>query len=373
MSTIAERLKKIRALHGMTQAEFGEKIFLERGHISNIETGKAKPSGQTLKLISILFNVREEWLMNGDEPMEEEKEEPAPAETHLLNRDLLRDVVRLVGAIIEENGFELDLDQLAELYCFLYEDFISKDAQFRNDEGVKKRYVERYLRLMGLQQGARKTGKGGRKTTKKTNVIDIKGRGNVGINVNGDVGKGNKGNIGIGKNVTIKTSTGKIHVMPPPDSIGADPYLKQTITELFNKIGEYREIDRNFGKRAYAVLYKNFKSDFGIKNNPWTIIWTWPKECAPEIIAYLKALWANTIQGRRENAMNREDYIPSRPALYAKENAMLEHFGLQTNSPEVKKLLQAMFGATSHKHITHLQHWQFVKYLEGQLDKIIGE
>jgi len=43
---------------------------------------------------------------------------------------------------------------------------------------------------------------------------------------------------------------------------------------------------------------------------------------------------------------------------------------LETNSPEIKELLYNFFGVNSHKHLTHLQHWHLVKYLEGQADKL---
>jgi hypothetical protein len=158
------------------------------------------------------------------------------------------------------------------------------------------------------------------------------------------------------------------NILPPADSIGADPLLKQRITTLFNKIGEQRE--KRFGKRAYSVLYSNFKRDWGIKNNKYTIIWTWPKECAPAIIEYLEDKYNNTIQGRIERAASMKGYIHTRPQLYRKEIELLEHLELNMKSQEVRMLLEAYFGASSHTQLSHLNHWQLVCYLEGLVKQI---
>ena len=160
-----------------------------------------------------------------------------------------------------------------------------------------------------------------------------------------------------------------IKVMPPPESIGADPLLTQRITTLFNKIGEERE--KRFGKRAYSVMYSKFKKDFGIKNNRYTIIWTWPKEFAPAIIPYLENKYNNTIQGKTEKAASKKGYPHTRPQLYKKEKELLEHLDLGMGSPEVRQLLKSFFGVTSHTKISHLEHWQFVNYLEGLVNKMV--
>lgn len=177
------------------------------------------------------------------------------------------------------------------------------------------------------------------------------------------------GNVQVAGDYNVTTTKAPdIKVMPPQESIGADPLLKQRIMTLFNKIGEERE--KRFGKKAYQVMYGKFKSDFDIKNNPWTIIWTWPKACAPDIINYLEGKYNNTIKGKIEKAASRKGYVHTRPQLYKKEKELLAHLGLQMNSPEVRQLLKEFFGTTSHTKITHLEHWQFVSYLEGVVKQI---
>jgi len=156
-------------------------------------------------------------------------------------------------------------------------------------------------------------------------------------------------------------------ILPPPNSIGSDPLLKQRIQTLFNKIGDERE--KRFPNSGYSVLARKFKSDFGIKNNKWTVIWTYPIGCAQEIIKYLEDKYANTIQGRKDNAWSKENYIPPRNIMYEKETKLLLHLGLTTKSAEVKEMLNNSFGVLSHTNLSINQHWQFVKYLENLIKR----
>jgi hypothetical protein len=154
-----------------------------------------------------------------------------------------------------------------------------------------------------------------------------------------------------------------IKVLPPLNSIGADALLKQAIQTRFNKIGESRE--KRFGKKAYAVMYNNFKRDFQIGKAQWTIVWTWPVACADAVIKYLDDKYANTIAGRLENATKRSNYLHTRPNLYKKEIELLSHLGYSLDSEFVKDSLKRFFGVTSHTMLSHLEHWQWVCHLEA--------
>ncbi len=167
-------------------------------------------------------------------------------------------------------------------------------------------------------------------------------------------------------------STKRISVLPPPESIGADSLLKQRIQSLFNQIGEAR--GKRFGKKAYSVMYKNFKTDFGIKGDQaWTVIWTWPKNCSISIVQYLEKKYSNTIKGRIEIVSTKINYIPSRPKLYELEQLYLSQINLDIKSEEVKISLKTYFGVDSHTKLNQLQHWLFVNYLEALVKTKIGE
>lgn len=168
--------------------------------------------------------------------------------------------------------------------------------------------------------------------------------------------------------IVITSKPPSVNILPALNSIGNEPLLRQRIKELMNKIGDARKA-RGL-ENAHAVLANQLKKRFKIKNNKWTIIWDWPVECADDIIAYLEGLYEKTIPGRMEKAAKREDYLHSRPQLYKREKELLSHFGLEPGSPQVKASLVQFFGVDSHKDLTHIQHWQWVKYLEGEVMRL---
>ena len=180
-------------------------------------------------------------------------------------------------------------------------------------------------------------------------------------------GSNNTQIAGNNNDVTIHVTTKaapKIKIEPSLSSIGGNPMLKTAIQERFNRLGDERK--KRYGDSAYPAMYVKFKSDFQIKKSAWTVIWSWPVECAATIIDYLDNKFANTIQGRIEKAASRENYIPTRPHLYKREKELLSCLGLESESNELKQMLHDFFGVTSHTKLTHQEHWRFVQYLEGE-------
>ena len=64
-----ERIKAIRNAVGKSQTDFAKELSVSRSAICKMESGENYPSEQTIKLICSEFNVNEEWLLNGTEPM----------------------------------------------------------------------------------------------------------------------------------------------------------------------------------------------------------------------------------------------------------------------------------------------------------------
>uniref|UniRef100_UPI004057586E hypothetical protein n=1 Tax=Candidatus Electronema sp. TaxID=2698783 RepID=UPI004057586E len=172
-------------------------------------------------------------------------------------------------------------------------------------------------------------------------------------------------------NFYLKTDKSpKIGILPSPTSIGGNPLLKQSIIDRFNKLGEERE--KRFGKSAYSGMYGKFKSDFGIKKEEqWTKIWLWPAACAVQIIKYLDEKYSNTIAGRIEKAATKEGCIPKRPSLFKREGELLSQ--LQVDREHAKECLHKYFCVTSRKNLTDLQFWQWICYLEKEVEKMYGE
>lgn len=67
--TINDRIKVLRKHLGLNQTDFGEKVGIAQGHMTNIETGRREVTEKSIKVICLQFNVNEEWLRTGEGEM----------------------------------------------------------------------------------------------------------------------------------------------------------------------------------------------------------------------------------------------------------------------------------------------------------------
>ena len=65
MTTVGDRIKKIRRELDLTQQEFADRLKVGRYNIAGYETGKRLPSEAVISLICKTFNVQEKWVRNG--------------------------------------------------------------------------------------------------------------------------------------------------------------------------------------------------------------------------------------------------------------------------------------------------------------------
>jgi transcriptional regulator with XRE-family HTH domain len=109
-----ERLKELRKILGLTQQELADKIGVKRNTIATYESGKADPSSRTLADICEKFDVREEWLRTGEEPMLVElppEDEAAKVASLLLKGyqgndemyGLILDIIRTYASLSEKD------------------------------------------------------------------------------------------------------------------------------------------------------------------------------------------------------------------------------------------------------------------------------
>lgn len=63
------RIRLIREELKLSRAAFGQRIGVSGDVINNLERGRVKPKESIIKLICAEFNVNEEWILNGTEPM----------------------------------------------------------------------------------------------------------------------------------------------------------------------------------------------------------------------------------------------------------------------------------------------------------------
>ena len=68
-----ERIKEVRKAKGLSQDEFGRRLGVTRGAVTNIELNKVEPKPLFVDLICREFDVNEEWLRTGAGPMFIEK------------------------------------------------------------------------------------------------------------------------------------------------------------------------------------------------------------------------------------------------------------------------------------------------------------
>ena len=68
-----ERIKEVRKARGLSQDEFGRRLGVTRGAVTNIELNKVEPKPLFVDLICREFDVNEEWLRTGAGPMFRER------------------------------------------------------------------------------------------------------------------------------------------------------------------------------------------------------------------------------------------------------------------------------------------------------------
>ncbi len=71
MQRFGEKLQKLRKQHGMTLKELAQAVGLTaHGHISELESGKKKPTSEFVLKVAFLFNVTADQLMRDDLELE---------------------------------------------------------------------------------------------------------------------------------------------------------------------------------------------------------------------------------------------------------------------------------------------------------------
>lgn len=64
-----ERIKELRLKLGLSQEDFGRRLGVGRGAITNIELNKVEPKPLFVDLICEQFHANKEWLETGSGPM----------------------------------------------------------------------------------------------------------------------------------------------------------------------------------------------------------------------------------------------------------------------------------------------------------------
>lgn len=119
-----DRIKSLRTELGYTQEEFAKKLGLARNSIANYEIGRREPTNAIITSICREFNVNEDWLRNGTEPM------------HLPEGDKLESYLAKIS-----KGNDAFIKEIIEVYMEL--DECSKQALKKIAEAMAKKHKER--------------------------------------------------------------------------------------------------------------------------------------------------------------------------------------------------------------------------------------
>lgn len=108
--TINDRVKQLRKSLNLTLDKFGERVGVTKTAISNIENGNRGVTEQMFKSICREFNVREEWLRDGIEPVYDLSEENGIEYIELLMngvdssfRDIILDIIKSYSELNDDN------------------------------------------------------------------------------------------------------------------------------------------------------------------------------------------------------------------------------------------------------------------------------
>lgn len=74
--SINQRVKQVRQSLSLSQAKFAKALSISNGYIAGIELEHNKVNDRLVKLICFTYDVREDWLVNGEGSMFREKDSP---------------------------------------------------------------------------------------------------------------------------------------------------------------------------------------------------------------------------------------------------------------------------------------------------------
>ena len=123
------RIIEIRKSQNLTQEEFAKRLNLSRNYVWMIEKGERIPADRTISDICRIFDIQEDWLRYGLEPMRAKRskeEEIAELVGSALNgsSDFKAAVIRMICTRTEK-----ELEALADALNAIYENIQKEESQ----------------------------------------------------------------------------------------------------------------------------------------------------------------------------------------------------------------------------------------------------
>lgn len=124
-----KRIALVRKNAGLNQQDFAEKIGLTKNYVSLMETGARIPSDRTISDICRIFDIQEDWLRHGLEPMRAAKsreEEISELVGSALNgsSDFKKAVIRMICSRTDK-----ELEALEDALRNIYENIQKEKSQ----------------------------------------------------------------------------------------------------------------------------------------------------------------------------------------------------------------------------------------------------
>lgn len=121
-----ERIKQLRLTLGLSQEEFGNRLGMGRGAITNIELKKVEPKPLLVSLICREFRVSETWLRTGEGemflPMDTDEElAQVLAEIKLSDDPIVKSIIKSYWAL-DDAGKSVIRQLVADLAEAVQED-----------------------------------------------------------------------------------------------------------------------------------------------------------------------------------------------------------------------------------------------------------
>lgn len=89
MNVIGNNVRRLRKIHNLNQIDFANLIGVSQGSLSDIESGKSKPSVETVVSIHLKFGCSLEWLLIGTESLNKSAHELLNLELSNLEKELI--------------------------------------------------------------------------------------------------------------------------------------------------------------------------------------------------------------------------------------------------------------------------------------------
>lgn len=357
MELLGDRILHLRNKLALPRAQFALLVDVSQTALFNYESGTRIPPANIVVQICAATKANPSWLLTGEGPI------------YLADfqKDCGRVAAELVDTLVHITDTALTDEQRNALVDIAYLKILNLAPALNEEMHVEgKDLAAKIIDATNLFKGKASpqeennvsTPSSRKRSPKASTSIVQNARGKHIVQAGGDI----NGTI----NMNIKSTSQKISVdvQPPNGTIGANTYLVQRITKLFNELGLRRE--ERFGKTAYPVMYNEFKKHFSIpKTQKYTTYLLWPESRSEEILQYLEAKLDNTIKGRKIKAAARKGH--SMQHLLAETKKLHEMLGW--SEQEYKARLHYMFGVTSRSELNPSELANYVAFLKEQVDE----